>query len=249
MVFQSWVKWGFPIFDTKPPAYRYHSLLPGNGQDGVVRVGPTSCGVYENMHVVVEDRGRDGLLKHHLDVLGFKDLLQRVESEPRELGLDQVGPVLHDGFKLDVPVRALPPAQQNNVKKYRTNKHKRGRASPRNQVQHVNTVCGAALGFTGGTGQLHAQKCEERLASQPVSHFHQAGVKVDLAGQGGNGQQSSVAHDEEGGYCLLPRPRTGSTSSDDEPLQGWASAYVKEAWVDVGSLLQNDDVPACALGR
>ena len=116
-------------------------------------------------------------------------------------------------------------------------------------MKHVDAVCGAALGFAGGAGKLDAQESEERLACQPVPHLHKPSVKVDLTGQRGDRQQRGGAHDEEGGYCFLPRHKTGSTSSDDETLQGWASAYVKEPWVDVGCLLEDDDVATCALGR
>jgi hypothetical protein len=254
MIFQNWIKWGFPVFDAQSAPYRYHSLLPSHGKDGVVGVGPPRCGVDEDMHVVVDDWRGNGLLEHDLNVLGLKDLLQRVEGKTRQLGLDKVGPVLHDGLKLDVPVCRLPPEQVNTmappsryVKKARTNKHKK-KKSPRDQVQHVNAVCGAALGFTSCTGKLDAEEGEQRLPRQPVSHLHQPGVEVDLAGEGGDGQKGGCPHDEEGGYCFLQRQRSGSTSSDDEPLQGWASAYVKEPWVDVGCLLEDDHVAPRALG-
>lgn len=250
MIFDRWIK----AASLSPHAYRYHSLLPSYGKDGVVGVGPARCGVDEDVHVVVDDRGGDGLLEHNLDVLGLKNLLQRVEGQPGKLGLDKVGPVLHDRLELDVPVCTLPPAQVNTmappsryVKKNRTNKHKK-KKSPRDQVQHVHAIGGPPLGLASSAGQLHAQESKQRLAGQPVPHLHQAGVEVDLAGQRGDGQQCCAAHDEEGGYCLLPRQRSGSTSSDDEPLQGWASAYVKEAWVDVGCFLEDDDVAAGPLG-
>ena len=48
---------------------------------------------------------------------------------------------------------------------------------------------------------------------------------------------------------------TGSSGSDFEVendksgMPAWASAYVKESWVDIGSLLEDDDVAAGALGR
>lgn len=255
MIFDKWVKWGIPAIDSQPTAYRYHSLLPSHGKDGVVRVGASSCGVDEDVHVVIKDGHGDGLLEHDLNVLGLKNLLQRVEGQPGKLGLNQVGPVLHDGLKLDVPVCRLPPEQVNTMappqryaRKPRTNKHKK-KSPPRNQMQHVDTVCGAALGFAGCAGQLDAQKRKQRLPGQLVPHLHQPGVEVDLAGQRGDGQQRGGPHDEEGGYCFLHRPRSGSTSSDDESLPNWARAHIKEAWVDVGGFLEDDDVPPGALGR
>jgi len=92
MIFDRWIK----AASLSPHAYRYHSLLPSYGKDSVVGVGSARCGVDEDVHVVVDDRGGDGLLEHNLDVLGLKHLLQRVEGQPGKLGLDKVGPVLHD---------------------------------------------------------------------------------------------------------------------------------------------------------
>ena len=251
MIFDRWIK----AASLSPHAYRYHSLLPSYGKDSVVGVGSARCGVDEDVHVVVDDRGGNGLLEHDIDVLGLKHLLQRVEGETRKLGLDKVGPVLHDGLELDVPVCRLPPAQVNTMqpppsrfaRKSRTNKHKK-KGPPGDKVKHVDAVCGAPLGLAGCAGQLHAKKGEKWLPSELVPHLHQPGVEVDLAGQRGNGQQGGGAHDEERGYCFLQRQRSGSTSSDDEPLPHWASAHVKESWVDVGRLLENDDVPAGPLG-
>jgi len=251
MIFENWLKWGFPALDTRRASYRYHSLLPGHGQDGVVGVGPPGGGVDKDVHVLVDDGRGDGLLEHDLKVLGLENLLQRVEGKTRQLGLDKVGPVLHDGLQLHMPVCGLPPnagpPTQYQRKGQRTNKHKR-RKSPGDQVKHVDTVCGAALGFAGSAGQLDRQKGEQGLPGKPVPHLHQPGVEVDLTRQRGDGQEGRVAHDEEGGYCLLPRNKSWSASEDDLELPTWASTHVKEAWVDVGGLLEDDDVAAGALG-
>lgn len=37
-------------------------------------------------------------------------------------------------------------------------------------------------------------------------------------------------------------------SSGDEELPRWARAHVKKSWVDIGGLLEDDDVSAGALG-
>jgi len=245
-------------------AHRYQSLLPGDRQDGVVGVGTARSGVDKDVHVLVDDGRGDGLLEHDLNVLGLEHLLQRVEGKTRQLGLDKVGPVLHDRLELDVPVGRLPPAHTDSMpppsryqkKSQRTNKHKakKSRVSPGDKVQHVDAVGAAALCLAGCAGQLDAQEGEQGLPSQPVPHLHQAGVEVDLAGQRGDGQQGGVAHDEEWGDCLLPVISPSASERDDASegdmeLPVWASAHVKEAWVDVGCLLEDDHVPSGALRR
>ena len=239
------------------PAYRYQSLLPCHGQDSIVGVGPPGSGVDKDMHVLVDDGRRDGLLEHELNVLGLENLLKRVEGKTRQLGLDKVRPVLHDGFQLDVPVCGLPsagtmppPSRYQKKGPQRTNKHIKGknRVSPGDQVKHVNAVSRAPLGLAGGACQLDGQESKQRLPGQPVPHLHQPGVEVDLTGERGDGQESGVAHDEEGGYCFLPRNKSWSASEDDLELPSWANpTHIKESWVDVGGLLQDDHVPSGSL--
>jgi hypothetical protein len=223
------------------------------------------------MDVLVDDRRGHGLLKHRFDVLRLEALLKRVEGQAGQLGLDEVGPVLHDGLELDVAVRALPPVPEPNryiwmssdrdpsepmppPQRYprRTNKHKK-RCAPGNKVEHVDALGGLALGLAGGAGQLDAQECEDGLACDLVPHLHEAGVKVDLARQGADGKQGGVSHDQERRDGLLQKRRSWSSEDEDEDedmvhLPDWASAHVKEAWVDVGSLLEDNDVSSCALG-
>jgi hypothetical protein len=265
--------------------YRYHALLPGHRDDGVVAVGPPRGWVNEDVDVLVDDRRGHGLLKHDLNVLRLKHLLKRVEGEPAELGLDQVRPVLHDGLELDVAVGALPPVPEpvryiwmtnaegareggsmpppaRYPRKARTNKHQKGNVKakkPGNEVQHVNTFGGLPLGLARCAGQLHAQVGEHGLPGDPVSHLHEPGVEVDLARQGADGQQGGVAHDQERRDGFLRHTEEdyddqwsdadSTSSSGDMELPNWARAHVKEPWVDVGGLLEDDDVAAGALGR
>lgn len=246
-------------------AYRYQPLLACHGDDGVVAVGPPRGWVNEDVDVLVDDCGRRGLVKHDLDVLGLEDLLKRVERKPGKLRLDEVRPVLHDGLELDVAVRALPPAprggQVNMLDPVRTvntmgppsryprKKQKTNRGSPGDQVKHVDALGGLALGLAGCAGQLHAQEGEDGLPREPVPHLHEPRVEVDLARERADGQEGRVSHDEQRGHGLLRRSWHGSGSSDDDfCLPDWASAHVKEAWVDVGGLLEDDDVPPGALG-
>ncbi len=179
--------------------------MPGHAQDGVVALGPARRRVDEGVDGLVQDRRGRGLVEHDLDVGGLEDLLVRVEGQAGQLALDQVGAVLHDGFQLDVPVRALP---------------------ARDQVEHVHARRRPPLLDAPPAGQLHADGREQREARGFVPHPEQAGVEVDLRGQGRDGDQAGVADEQEGRDRL-----------------------VEEARLDVRGLLQHDEVPPGPLGR
>jgi hypothetical protein len=49
---------------------------------------------------------------HGVNVCGAEALLQRVKSEPGELGLDEIRPVGHDRFQALVSRAALPPRNE-----------------------------------------------------------------------------------------------------------------------------------------
>ena len=138
-------------------------------------------------------------------------------------------------------------------------------------MKHVNAVGGPALSLAGSTGQLNAQKRKDGLASELVPHLHQPGVEVDLTRERTDGKQRSGPHDEERGDSFLDARNehsnssnsissnscttTGSSESDFDVENGksrmpaWASAYIKESWVDVSSLLEDNDVSSSPLGR
>lgn len=192
MSFADWIKWGFPIFDTHRQSYRYHSLLPGHGQHSVVGVGPTSCRIYEDVDVVVDDMGGHRLPEHDLNIFSFENLLQGIKGQPRELRLNEVRPILHNSLELEMPVCRLPPAQVSSMQQHRDSQETKtthcenieNRESlPWYQVQHVNTVCSSSLGFARRTSQLDAEIRKHGLSCQPVPHLHQPSVKVNLASQ------------------------------------------------------------------
>ena len=253
MLFDKWAKsWYMPSY-----SYRYHALLPGDGENRVVGVGSPCCGIDENVDDVVEDWRGDRLLKHDLNEFRLENLLQGVKGQAGELRLDQVGPVLHDCLEFDVPVCRLPPAPTKMPepsrfqKKSRTNKHKNQvkiLSAPGNKVKHMDALCSPALGLTSHTSQLDTKETKEGLPSESVAHLHEPGVEVDLAGKGGDGQEGGVAHDEEGGDGFLRVQRPGSDRATASETKENVN-YIKEAWVDVGSLLEDNDVASGPLRR
>ncbi len=185
--------------------YRHQPLLSGDGQHRVVAKRAPRRRVDEDVDVVVDDVGWARLGEHDVEELGLEDLLEGVEGQAAQLALDEVRPVLHDRFELDVPVRALP---------------------ARDEVKHVHAFRRLAFGFARGARELDAEEGEDWLVGDFVPHLHQPGVEVDLRRERGDGQQRRVPHGEERG-----------------------DGFVEEAWVDVGGLLEDDDVPARALRR
>ena len=185
--------------------HRNQSLLPGDGDDCVIAPWSTGGGVDEEVDHVVGDPGGRGLGEHDVHVYRPKDLLEGIEGQPTQFAFDEVWPVLHDGFELDVAVPGLP---------------------ARDEVEHVGAVARLAFFSTLCAGEGHAQHAEKGQIGDLVPHPKEARVEVDLGQEGRDGDQGGVAHDQEGRDRL-----------------------VEEARVDVGGLLQNDDVPSGPLGR
>lgn len=180
-------------------AYRDHAFLAGDRDHGVVAVRAARGGVDEEMDVVVGGRHRRGLRKHDFEMLSREHLLQRVEGQAGELTLDEVRAVLHDGLELDVAVGALP---------------------ARDEVQHVDALGGLAAGLAGGAGELDAEEGEDGLVRDGIAHLHEAGVEVDLAEQGADGEEGGVAHAEEGRDRLLrPGPPGGESDAWDAEFE------------------------------
>lgn len=118
----------------KKGAHRDQTLLPCDGDDGVVAEGTPCGGVYEQVDVLVDyERGR-GLLKEDVQQLFLEKLLEGVESEATQFAFDEVGDILqdayelkgrspgnssskedlHDGLELNVAIPGLPPADEGD---------------------------------------------------------------------------------------------------------------------------------------
>lgn len=96
----------------------------------------------------------------------------------------------------------------------------------RNEVEHVRALGGPPVLPAGVADERDGERGEERQVGGLVAHAQEPREEVDLAGDGGDGQKAGVADDEEGEYCL-----------------------VGKVGVDVGRLLQDDDVAARPLRR
>jgi hypothetical protein len=196
-------------------AYRYQPLLPRDAQDGVVAERPPRRGIDEEVDVVVDDVRGARLREHGVQQLGLEDLLEGVKGQPGQLALDEVGPVLHDRFELNVPVRALPAGDE---------------------VKHVHAFRRLAFRLAGGARQLDAQEREDWLVGDFVPHLHQTGVEVDLRREGGDRQQRRVAHDEERGDGFVEEAWVdvrGLLENDDVParsLRGRNLRVAKGGW-------------------
>lgn len=93
-------------------AHREQPLVSRDAQDAIVALRTTRRRVYKGVHGLVENRRRRGLAKHDLHVRGLENLLVGVEREARQLALNEIGSVLHNGLELDMTVGALPPRYQ-----------------------------------------------------------------------------------------------------------------------------------------
>ena len=122
------------------------------------------------------ERLRDGRAEHGRDVVAAEALLERVEREPRQLGLDEVRAVRHDGLEPLVPHRRLP---------------------RRHQVEHV-----AALGGHAGVlaGVAREADLELRKDGQPrdgVLDLEQARVEGELRGEGRDADERRDADEQQ----------------------------------------------------
>ena len=167
---------------TLKSTYRDHALLSRNREDGVVAPRPPSRWVDEEMDLLIRNWGRHCLSEHDVEINSAEDLLERVEGEPTQFALDEVGAVLHDRLQLDVPVPALP---------------------PRDEVPHVGTLCRPTVLPAGVAGESDGECGEEREVGGLVPHAEEAREEVDLGCDSGDGQQACRPHDEEGEYCLV----------------------------------------------
>ena len=92
-----------------------------------------------------------------VDVLRAEALVEGVEREARELGLDEVGAVGHDGLEALVAGGGLP---------------------LRHEMQHVLALGGEARLLAGGAGEGDLQLREDGEAGDGVLDLEEAGVEA-----------------------------------------------------------------------
>lgn len=173
-------------FVRKKRAHRNQSLLPSNGNDCVIAPWSTGGGVDEEVDHIICDPSRWRLGEHDVHIHGAKDLLERVEGEPTQFTFDEVWPVLHDGFELDVPVPRLP---------------------ARNEVEHVGAVSRLAFFSALCAGEGDAEHAEKGQIGDFVPHAEEAGIKVDFGEEGRDGDEGGVSDDQKGGDSLVEESR------------------------------------------
>ncbi len=178
-------------------AHRDEPLLPGDGDDCVIAPWATRRRVDEEVDYVVDDPLRWGLGEHDVHIRRLEDLLEGVEGEATQFAFDEIWPILHDGFELDVAVPRLP---------------------PRDEVEHVGAVGRLPFLAALGAGQGHAEDAEEGQVGDLVPHAEQARVEVDLGREGRDGDERGVADDEERGHGLVEEARVhvGRLLEDDD---------------------------------
>ena len=74
--------------------YREHALLSCHREHGVVALGSTRSGVDEQVDRLVDHGDGRVLREHDLDLRRLEQLVVRVERQPAQLALDQIGAVL-----------------------------------------------------------------------------------------------------------------------------------------------------------
>ena len=89
-------------------AYRDDAALADEADDRVVGARAAGGRVDDDEDVLVLGELERGRAEHGVDVDLAEDLLEAVEREARELGLDEVRAVLHHDLELAVALGALP---------------------------------------------------------------------------------------------------------------------------------------------
>jgi hypothetical protein len=88
--------------------HRDDAALAAEADDRVVGARAAGGGVDDDEDLLVLGEREGRRAEHGVDVDLAEDLLQRVEREARELGLDEVRAVLHHDLELAVALGALP---------------------------------------------------------------------------------------------------------------------------------------------
>jgi hypothetical protein len=89
-------------------AYRDDAALADETHDCVVGARAAGGRVDDDEHLLVFDKRERLGAEEVVDVCFAEDLLEAVEGEARELGLDEVRAVLHHDLELAVALGALP---------------------------------------------------------------------------------------------------------------------------------------------
>jgi len=89
-------------------AYRDDAALAAEADDGVVGARAAGGRVDDDKNLLVLDEAERHRGEHVVDVGLAEDLLEAVEGEAGELGLDEVRAVLHHDLELAVALGALP---------------------------------------------------------------------------------------------------------------------------------------------
>jgi hypothetical protein len=88
--------------------HRDGAALADHGDHGVVAAGPAGGRVDDEPDGLVLHEREERRLEHVRDVALAEDLLERVDREAGELGLDEVRAVLHHDVQLAVTLLTLP---------------------------------------------------------------------------------------------------------------------------------------------
>lgn len=94
----------------------------------------------------------------------------------------------------------------------------------RDEVQQVDALCCLTVLLTLVAGQLNLKASKYRQPRVPIAHPHQSRVEVDFRSKGRDGEKASPINRHERRDCL-----------------------VEEALVNVGSLLEDNDVATSPL--
>lgn len=89
-------------------SHRDQSLLPTDGQDRVIREGPTRCRIDKHMQILIDLMDRRGLREENIQEFRLENLGGRVEGKTRKLTHDEVGTIFHDHSEHRVAALRLP---------------------------------------------------------------------------------------------------------------------------------------------
>jgi predicted transcriptional regulator len=159
--------------------HRDDAALAAEADDGVVGARAAGGGVDDDEYFLVLDE-REGLrAEHGVDVDLAEDLLQRVEREARELGLDEVRAVLHHDLELAVALGALP--LRDEVEHVDLENRKREAESAvvgRGSGGHAHILLGQES--DAGEAQARGDRAEEGADAAPGREVRRAGRAAGL---------------------------------------------------------------------